>query len=125
MFATQSIYPSLMVFPLMDGKIEIVREVCAALRVEMIIVSWCSRGLSLIERNLKNWILLTKKSCIRRKTKVTIICGLWCATEDIPEDACSSGILGQALWRFDSIEMKQVTKAFSFYSCCREINDEK
>ena len=106
MFATQSIYPSLMVFPLMDGKIEIVREVCAALRVEMIIVSWCSRGLSLIERNLKNWILLTKKSCIRRKTKVAFICGLWCATENIPEDACSSGSLGQALWRFDSIEMK-------------------
>ena len=106
MFATQSIYPSLMVFPLMDGKIEIVREVCAAIRVEMIIVAWCSRGLSLIERNLKKRILNLKKFCIRRKTKVAFICGLWCATEDIPKDACSSGSLGQALWRFDSTEMK-------------------
>ena len=90
----------------MDGKIEIVREVCAALREEIKIVAWCSRGLSLIERNLKKRILNLKKFCIRRKTKVAFICGLWCATEDIPEDAGSSGSLGQALWRFDSIEMK-------------------
>ena len=38
LFATQS-FPSLMVFPLMDGKIEIVREVFAAIRVEMIIAA--------------------------------------------------------------------------------------
>ena len=36
---------------------------------------------------------------------MAFICGLWCATEDILEDACS-----QLRQRFDSIEMKQVTK---------------
>ena len=39
---------------------------CTVLRVEVIIFSCYSRGLSLIERNLKKWILSTKSSCIRR-----------------------------------------------------------
>ena len=50
--------------------------------------SWSSHGLSLIERNMKKWILSRKSPCIRRKTTKTFICGLWCAREGIPEDAC-------------------------------------
>ena len=56
------------------------------LREEVIIFSWCSGGLSLIERNLKKWNLSAKSSCIRRETKIAFIWGLCCATEDVPED---------------------------------------
>ena len=56
---------------------------------EMIIFSWCSYGLPLIERNLKKWILSTKSSCIKRQAKMALIWGLWCSTKDIPEDTCS------------------------------------
>ena len=34
-----------------------VRDACTVLRVEVIIFSWGSGGLSLIERNLKKWIM--------------------------------------------------------------------
>ena len=37
---------------------------------------------------------------------MAFICGLWCAKEDISQNTCSQGILSQALWRFDSIELK-------------------
>ena len=37
--------------------------------------------------------------------KINFYAGLWCATEEIPQDACSYGILSQALWRFDSTEV--------------------
>ena len=63
-----------MVFPGTDKNIQAVREACAVLlREEIIIFSWCSRGLSLIERNLKKWILSTKSSCIKRLTKMAFI----------------------------------------------------
>ena len=39
---------------------------CTVLREEVIIFRWCCRGLSLIERNLKKWILSTKSSCKKR-----------------------------------------------------------
>ena len=35
-------------------------------REEVIVFSWCCRGLSLIERKLKKWILSMKSSCILR-----------------------------------------------------------
>ena len=37
------------------------------LREEAIILNWCYRRLSLIERNLNNWILSTNNSCIKSK----------------------------------------------------------
>ena len=37
------------------------------LREEVIILNWCYRRLSLIERNLNNWILSTNNSCIKSK----------------------------------------------------------
>ena len=49
-----------------DENIQAVKEACTVLREEVIIFSWCSRGLSLIETNLKKWILLKKSSCIKR-----------------------------------------------------------
>ena len=36
---------------------------------------------------------------------MAFIGGLWCATEDIPQDMVE-GSLSQALWKFDSIELK-------------------
>ena len=45
--------------------------------------------------------------------------GLWCCTEYIPEDTCSyKGSLSQALWRFDSTELKEVIKVLQL--CCSE-----
>ena len=41
-----------MVFPRTDENIQAVREASFVLREEVIIFSWCSRALSLIERNL-------------------------------------------------------------------------
>ena len=58
-----------MVFPCTDGKIQTVREACTVLQVEVIIFSWSSCGLSLIEWNLRKWILSTKSSCKGRSTK--------------------------------------------------------
>ena len=81
----QRISTSLMVFPRTDENILVVREARTVLREEVIIFSWSSRGLSLIERNLKKWILSTKSSCIKRLTKMVFLWGLWCATEDIPD----------------------------------------
>ena len=66
MFSTQGISPSSMVFHSTAGKIQTVREACTVLQVEVIIFSWCSRGFSLVERNLKKRILLTKSSCLGR-----------------------------------------------------------
>ena len=58
------------------------------LRVEVIIFSWCSCGLSLTGRNLKKWILMTKSSCIRCSTKNSVY--KWvCATED----ACTKKVV--------------------------------
>ena len=86
LFATYGISPSLKVFPRTDENIQAVREACTALlRQEVIIFSWCSRGFSLIKRNLKKWNLSRKSSYITRLTKVAFIWGLRCATEDIPE----------------------------------------
>ena len=62
-----------------------VRDACTVLRVEVIIFSWGSRDLSLIERNLKKWILFLH----RRYTKMAYICGIWSAAEDIPQNTCS------------------------------------
>ena len=53
-----------MVFSCTDGNIQAAREACTVLRVEVINFSWCSCGLSFIERNLKKWILSMKSSCI-------------------------------------------------------------
>ena len=83
-------------FPFLDGislygwkhSGRAVREACTVLQ-EVIIFSWCSRGSSLIEINLKKWILSTKSSCIKRWRKMVFIWGLWCATEDIPGDTCT------------------------------------
>ena len=55
-----------MVFSRADRKAQTVREACTVLRVEVIIFSWCSRGLPLNERNLKKSILSIKSSRIRR-----------------------------------------------------------
>ena len=46
-----------MVYPCTDGKIQTVREACAVLRIEVIILSWCSRGVSLMERNFSEEIV--------------------------------------------------------------------
>ena len=46
-----------MVFLLGDENIQAAREACTVLLREVIIFSWCSRGLQLIEKNLKKWIL--------------------------------------------------------------------
>ena len=62
LFSTQGISPSLIVFLRTDEKIQIVREGCAELRVEVISFSWCSRGLLLIERNPKKLILSKLKT---------------------------------------------------------------
>ena len=67
----QGISPSLIVFPCTDENIQgieniqAVRVACTVLREEVINFSWCSCGLSLIERNLKKWVLPTKSSCIK------------------------------------------------------------
>ena len=66
LLSTQSISYSLMVFFRTDGKIQTVREAYTVPRVEVIIFSWCSRGLSPMEWNLKKWILSKNSSCIRR-----------------------------------------------------------
>ena len=64
----QGISPSLIVFPGTDENIQgieniqAVRVACTVLREEVITFS-C--GLSLIERNLKKWVLSTKSSCIK------------------------------------------------------------
>ena len=95
-----------MVFPRTNENIQAVREACTVLlREEVITFSWCSCDLPLIQRNLKKCILSMKSSCIKRKTKMAFIGGLWCATEDIPEGMVE-GSLGQALWKFDSIGLK-------------------
>ena len=48
-----------MVFPRTDENVQAVREACTVviLREQVIIFTWCSRGLSLIERNMKKWTL--------------------------------------------------------------------
>ena len=56
-----------MIFPCTDENVQAVREsYTVLLQEEVIIFSWCSRGLSLIERNLKKWILLMTK-CVLQK----------------------------------------------------------
>ena len=57
----------LMVFPCRDKNTQAVKEArIVLLREEVIILSWFSRGLSLLERNLKKCIFSTKSSCIKR-----------------------------------------------------------
>ena len=38
---------------------------------------------------------------------MVFIWGLWCATEDIPEDMGNYGSLSQELWKSDSIKLKE------------------
>ena len=47
-------------------RMERLREAFTVLRVELMIFSWCSRGFSPIDWNLKKWILSTNSFCIRR-----------------------------------------------------------
>ena len=52
-----------MVFARTDKNMQIVREAFTVLlREEVIIFSWCGRGVALIERNFKKWILSKKSS---------------------------------------------------------------
>ena len=55
------------VFPSTVESIQAVREACTVvLREEVIIFSWCSCGLSLIEKNMKKWILSKRSSYIKK-----------------------------------------------------------
>ena len=137
LFTKQGISTSLMVFPRTARTTQSVREGFTEPTVDVIIFSWCSRGFihfiyfihfdnfihlinsfihsfirglrfhSFIERNLKKWILSTKSSCIGRYVvhfgvlqkifpKMHVVKAAW---------------LSQALWRFDSTELKLVAKA--------------
>ena len=53
-------------FPIQLERFTEPEKLCTAQRVEGIIFSWCSRGLSLIEKTLIKWISPTKSFCIGR-----------------------------------------------------------
>ena len=54
------------VFPGMKTDQAVKEGSTVLLQEEVILLSWCCRRLSLIERNLNNWILSTNSFCIKK-----------------------------------------------------------